>query len=108
VCKTSQFITLSENEVSQITWCKGCKIFSLSYKCCCASFTEKEINQFSKVLKGLRESEYNYEFMGKPQTIVTTPNSQIGFCLTEKDTANLIELVSEAVSVFQAFKIIYC
>lgn len=108
MCQTGQFITLVEAADAQITWCKGCQTFSITYKCCCASFTEKEVSQFHELLKGLNTQDYGYAFMGQPHTIIKNPSAYIGFCLTEKDTAQLIDFISEALTLFQAFRIIYC
>lgn len=107
MCQTSQFITLTEQKYGQITWCKGCKTFSLTYKCCCASFTEPELTQFNKLLKALKATDYHYEFNGAQHTIIKNPCAHIGFSLTEKDAKNLIKLTSEALAIFQAFKVIY-
>ena len=107
MCQNSSFVTLTESEDSQITWCKGCKTFSLSYKCCCASFTEKELIQFNELLKGLESLDYSYQFMGKPHTIIKNPCAYIGFCLSEKDTKKLESVTSEALTMFEAFRIIY-
>ena len=107
MCQTSQFITLTETKNSQITWCKGCNTFSISYKCCCASFTEKELKHFNQLLRGLRPVDHNYEFMGRPHAIIKNARTQVGFCLTQKDSTKLGELTSEALEIFQAFKVIY-
>ncbi len=107
MCDFSNYITLTETAASQITWCKGCRTFSLSYKCCCASFTEIEMRQFCSVLRELRGENYSYMFNDKPHTIIKGPCGYIGFCLSEEDTIELIRLTSEALSIFQAFKIIY-
>ncbi len=107
MCQTSQFLTLSESVDSQITWCKGCKTFSLAYKCCCASFTEKELIQFNELLRGLQEADYNYQFNNTPHTIIKNPSAHIGFNLTQSDTKALVNLSNEALAIFQAFKVIY-
>jgi hypothetical protein len=107
MCQRSEFITLTETEEAQITWCKSCKTFSLSYKCCCASFTEKELVQFCDLLEGLEDADFHYEFSGLPHTIIKNPCSLVGFCLSKNDTKELVKLSSEALTLFAAFRIIY-
>jgi len=107
MCQDNSYITLIESPDAQITWCKACKTFSLAYQCGCSSFTEPELSQFLDVLKNLEQYDYVYQLMGEPHAIIKNPCSNAGFCLTETNVKRLVAYVSEALTVFQAFKVIY-
>jgi len=107
MCHTDQFITLSESDCATISWCKGCKTFSLIYNTCCASFTEPELTQFRDLLDNLQPENYHLHALGKDRTIIRCPNAWVGFCLAKDDVSAMIELISEACTVFDAFRVIY-
>ncbi|MEM8939008.1 MAG: DUF6686 family protein [Bacteroidota bacterium] len=107
MCEISQYINLFEGNNCQITFCKGCKTFSLTYNSCCASFTAAELNQFKCVLEELREQDYHYDFMGKQMAIVKNPMAWIGFCLSKEDVEGLLCYIRESLTLYDAFHIIY-
>lgn len=107
MCQKGQFINLHESARCQITFCKGCKNFSLAFNSCCASFTLKEMNQFTHVLENLREEDFHYEFMEQEMAIVKNPMAWIGFCLTREDVVELLAAVRESMVLYDAFHIIY-
>ena len=107
MCQFGQSIDLFEGEKCQITFCKGCKTFSLVYSNCCASFTLVEMQQFKHVLKHLKEEDFHYDFTGQQMTIVKNPLAWIGFCLTRQDVHHLLGAVQESLVLYDAFHIIY-
>ena len=107
MCHTNQSMTLTESDDLQITWCRGCNNFSLCYKCCCASFTEKELRQFINILQDIDITRYDFDFNGKPHVIIHRPCSYIGFCLNQVDIEVLIQEISESLNLYEAYKVIY-
>ncbi len=107
MCSIDQYIELSANKDSQIAYCKCCKTFSLSYKSACASFTLIELDQFRKVLEGLEQTDFHYQMHEEHKAIVKNPYACIGFCLAEEEVALLIGQVKEALTLYEAFQIIY-
>lgn len=107
MCQVNQYITLSETKHCQVTYCKTCKTFSLTFKSCCASFTQPEFNGFRQILEGLTERDYHYDLIGEEKAIVKNPYVCIGFCLTQEETKMIIEAIRESQTLFEAFHIIY-
>ena len=107
MCSINRYITLNENQDCQITYCKNCKSFSLTYKSCCASFTIAAFDQFRQLLGALKEGDFHYDLMGQNRAIVKNPNSNIGFCLTAEEVGALTLSINEALTLFEAFYILY-
>lgn len=106
MCHNNQYLTLSESDRCQITYCKSCRTFSVVYKSCCASFTGPELEQFTDIIKSLTEEDFIYDFMGYQMAIVKNPYAYIGFCLTPDDVDYLIHAIQEAYVLFDAIQII--
>lgn len=107
MCHSNEHITLSESKNCQISWCKGCKSYSVLYKSCCLSFIQDEIAQFRDMLANLQESDFNYEFLGHQHAIVKNKYTYMGICLAKNDVDNLLGTVNRAISLNEAFQIIY-
>lgn len=107
MCSKEQYITLNETEEFQITYCRACHSFSVIYKSCCASFTLSEIGQFSQVLDSLTERDFCYAMMTDTFTIIKSPYSSTGFCLSRDDARSLYRAIKESLVLFEAFHIIY-
>ncbi len=107
MCINNNQLSLIEQDQCQITYCKGCKTFSLVFNSCCASFTKKELKQFRETLEGLRDSDYQFNYMDNQNAIVVKPNLYIGFCLSREETQLLHQSIMEAETLFEAFGVIY-
>lgn len=107
MCEIKNHILLSESSNSQITWCKCCRSFSVIYNSCGASFMEQELIQFNQVLKNLRIEDFSYEIKGNLHAIIKNPCSYVGFCLTKNEVGDLISLIDESLTVYEAFQVIY-
>lgn len=107
MCSTDPNITLSQSEDCQITYCKGCRTFSLTYKTCCASFTIVELDQFRQILGYLKKGDFQYDLMGEKRAIVKNQYASIGFCLTIEEVSILKLRINEAFTLFEAFHILY-
>jgi len=107
MCDTCNYIDLVETNVCQITYCKICKTFSLTYNSCCASFTPKELEQFHIVLRTLRSFDFHYDFKGMKMAIVKNSFASMGFCLSKEDASSLSDCVSESLTLFDAYHVIY-
>jgi len=107
MCETNQYITLSESQQCQITYCKCCKAFSVTFNSCCASFSWVELIEFRTILESLIPEDFQYQLMGKSMAIVKNPFICIGFCLTEADVEELVGALKESEVLFDAFHVIY-
>ncbi len=107
MCNTDNHIVLTESDNTQISWCRGCKTYSMLFKCCCVSFTQQEIESFQRVLNNLHERDFTYFFLGEEHALIQNHCSNTGLCLTRNDAENLKELIHEALTVNEAFSIIY-
>ena len=107
MCEVSEYLNLVESESCQITFCKRCKSFTLAYKSCCASFTAREMGQFKEVLQNLQECDFHYQLMGEEMALIKNPSVSIGFCLSRRDVRTLQMDISESLTLFDAFHIIY-
>ena len=107
MCSIDRYFTLSQTKDCQITYCKGCKSFSLTYKSCCASFTITELDQFRQILGYLKDGDFHYDLMGENRAIVKNPHANIGFCLTIEEVSDLTLSINEALTLFEAFYILY-
>ncbi len=107
MCTTEGYITLSETQDCQITYCKRCKSFSLTYKCCCASFSAAALDHFRQILGYLKKEDFHYDLIGEPKAIVKNPNANIGFCLSIEEVTSLTLSINEALTLFEAFHILY-
>lgn len=107
MCHIDQHIGLSETENGQISYCKGCRSFSLVYKSCCASFTKKEMSDFVQLLDGLRSEDFQYYVLGVPKAVVKNQFAYIGFCLDVDEVKDLRDSINQALSLFEGFNVIY-
>ena len=107
MCAIDDFVVLAQSENAQITYCKQCKSFSFTFKSSCASFTTSELDQFMKMLETLSPVDYNYHMMGKAMAIIRNSMSSLGLCLTPDDTQELIGVIRESQTLFEAFEVIY-
>jgi hypothetical protein len=107
MCFESDHITLSAKNRCQISYCRSCKSFSLIFRSSSASFLFDEMRQFKWLLVNLTDRDFQYNFFNEPHAILRTQNSFIGFCLTKPETREIIEAVSEAETLYEAFHIIY-
>ena len=107
MCESSEFITLSETENCQITYCKCCKAFSVAYKSCCTSLLPEELQRFKYELEILDVQDFHYELLGTKMAILRNPHTYMGFCLTREDVNHLLSCISEAETMYDAFQIIY-
>ena len=107
MCYATDHIILTESDNAQISWCKGCKSYSLVYNSCCLSFTETEIIQFKELLLGLNQSDFHYSFFGQPHALLKYDFVRFGVALKQSDIKSLINLIREALTVNEIFGIIY-
>ena len=107
MCTYGDHIILSKSDHVQISWCKGCKTYSLVYKTSCLSFTQKEFNQFKIVLDSLEEADFNYNFLGEPHALIKNQYAFMGVCLKAEDVLFLKEAMYEASTMKEVFGIIY-
>lgn len=107
MCNYSEHIILSQTEHTQISWCKGCKSYSLIYHNCALSFSPRELKQFRSMLRGLTEQDYHYDFMGKQMVLIKNQYGFMGVCFTEEEVDSLLGLISEALTMNEVFGIIY-
>ncbi|MEM9337104.1 MAG: DUF6686 family protein [Bacteroidota bacterium] len=107
MCNTCNLINLSESRNSQISWCKHCKKYTLLYNNCCMAFNSREFKEFKSLLMNLKDVDYQYSFLGKPHVLIKNNRAEIGISLTRKDTAILVEMITEALSINEVFGIIY-
>jgi len=77
------------------------------YNSCCAAFSIQELKEFKMILDGLRPQDFHYDVLGTPKAIVKNPMVCIGFCLSEKEASLLALSISEALTLFEAFNVIY-
>jgi len=77
------------------------------YKSCCLSFIQDEISQFRDMLVNLEELDFNYDFLGQKHAIVKNKYTYMGICLAKGDVDNLLDTVNKAISINEAFRIIY-
>ena len=107
MCTYSQHIILAQTDFAQISWCKGCKSYSLIYNNCALSFTPGELQQFQEMLGQLREHDYNYQFMGQSRVLIHNQCAHMGICFTSVEVSEIRDLIAEALTLFEAFSIIY-
>lgn len=107
MCESDSYITLTETENCQITYCKECRAFSIAYSNCCASFTPGELNGYKQVLESLHDRDYHYNLLGRNMAIVKNPHVCVGFCLDKNNVKELLGAIREAETLFEVFKIIY-
>lgn len=107
MCSNSQYILLSVKENAQISWCKGCKTYSLVFGTCCLSFTKEELGQFQQVVGNLNESDFNCRFLGKNQALIKNSYAYMGICLAKNDVPMILELIHESTAVNEVLQIIY-
>lgn len=107
MCETSQSLDLVETTECQITYCKACKTFSVTYNSCCASFTPRELEQFHIVLSSLRARDFHYHVQGEQMVIIKNPVASVGFCLSQADASELSSSVAESLTLFDAYHVIY-
>jgi hypothetical protein len=98
---------LAEHENAQISWCRGCHGYSLVYGNCCLSFTKNELKQFKEVLDGFTPADFTYQFLGEPHVLLKNQFANIGFSLTAQDAQLLEEVIDQALTVQEVFKIVY-
>lgn len=107
MCTYSQHIILSESDNAQVSWCKGCQGYSVIFNSCALSFSAFELGHFRNILKSLSERDFHYDFPGGRQVLIKNHGASLGICLTQKQVDNLEQLIAEAQTVVEAFKIIY-
>jgi hypothetical protein len=107
MCIYSQHIILTEIENAQISWCKGCRSYSLIFNSCAMSFTKSELEQFKEVLASLTEADFHYDFLGERQVLLKNQFGYMGICLTQRQVYDLEQLVAEALEMNEVFQIIY-
>lgn len=96
-----------ETDQCQITYCKGCRTFTLVYKSSCANFTFDELEGFKHVLEDLGAEDYFFTFCDRQMAIVKSPRESVGFCLAPEDVVYLLDSLKESLTLFDAFQIIY-
>ncbi|MEL6535370.1 MAG: DUF6686 family protein [Bacteroidota bacterium] len=107
MCQYCDHIILSQTDHAQLSWCKGCRSFSLVYRNCALSFTPKELKQFKRMLEELSEEDYNYDFFGQQMVLIKNQYAYMGVCFTECEVDILLDLISEALAMKEVFGIIY-
>lgn len=107
MCYNNEHLSLIESTNAQISWCKGCKSFSVIYKSSCLTFIKEELKQFHEVLRKLRASDFHYNFFGEPQIIIKNEQARMGMCLNENEFSELKDMVGEALTMKEVFEIIY-
>lgn len=107
MCTYSQHIILTKTEKAQISWCKGCRSYSLIYNSCALSFTKTELKQFKEVLTRLTEADFHYDFLGQRQVLLKNQFANMGICLTQRQVYELEKTMAEALEMNEIFRIIY-
>lgn len=107
MCNTNEHIVLTESEDSQISWCKGCKNYSLIFRSFCMAFSDRELLDFKRMLCSLNPEDYHYDVLGSFHAIIKYDYSSIGISLSKSDTKRLVGLIEEAMAMKEVFGIIY-
>ena len=107
MCQDLNHVVLTETEKAQVSWCKGCKNYSVLYNGCCLSFTEKEIAQFKDILHQLSDEDYHYNFLHDHYALIKHNGCNMGIAINREDTQQLIMIIHEATSIKEVFGIIY-
>ncbi|MEM7550988.1 MAG: DUF6686 family protein [Bacteroidota bacterium] len=106
MCDISNHLILSETDNCQITWCSGCRTYSLIFNNCCASFTEPEFKQYKCILDNLKTADFHYDLLGKGHALLKNPKVNVGFCLTQDDATKLTDLIGQALVMSEAYQIV--
>lgn len=106
MCKDSQFITLLENDYSEVILCKKCKSYSLSYKTSCATFQYHELSKFSRMLTNLRKEDFCHYISGIAHVKIKNPTSHVGFCLSKSEVYDLIDITNQALLLQTSYEIL--
>jgi len=107
MCQGSNHIVLTETSNAQISWCKGCKNYSIIFNSCCFGFNHEELLGFKQVLHRLTDDDYHYSFMDTKYAIIKRDRSSLGVTLSKNDTEAFISLIDEALAMKEVFGIIY-
>lgn len=107
MCSIEQSIVLSEAKNAQFTWCKCCKVYSLVFNNCCSSFTQDELKEFQSALSQLTDLDFRFQMLNQWFVILKTKNTRVGMCLTQEDTQILSEMIVKALTLQEAFDIVY-
>ncbi|WP_375578333.1 DUF6686 family protein [Marivirga tractuosa] len=107
MCENKNSITLFESGRNKISYCKGCKSYSLIYKTTCFSIPEAHYEEYHTLLKSLSPKDFHYFIEENYYTLIKNPIYPVGFCLSPEDATSLIEMMEQARLVEEAFSILY-
>lgn len=107
MCNLSQHIILSEVPNGQISWCKGCRTYSLIYNSCCLSFSGEKLILFREVLLGLSEEDFIYNFFGRRMVLLKNQYALSGICLSREEVDLLEQMIGEALTIKEVFELVY-
>ena len=107
MCSKESHIELSASEFGQVSWCKCCSTYSIIFKSTCASFDCRQMEEFKSVLENLKDSDFHFNVAGQELVLLKNQFANVGFCFNREDAGNVIQLIYEALTMHEAFKIIY-
>jgi hypothetical protein len=107
MCETRNSKTLFESERNKISYCHGCKSYSLIFNTTCFSIPQEHFEEFLTLIKSLQPKDYHYLISGEPFTLIKNQMFPIGFCLSPTDAEALIDMMEQAKLVEEAFSILY-
>lgn len=107
MCLQSNHIVLTESANGQVSWCKGCKNYSVIYNSCCFAFTDKELLKFKAVLEHLSPDDYHYHFLDDTFVIIKHERTNMGITLRKNETKQLIALLEESLTIKEVFSVLY-
>lgn len=107
MCKNKNSKTLFESGRNKISYCKGCKSYSLIFKTTCFSIPKEHFIEYLNLLKSLSPKDFHYFIEDNYYTLIKNPMYPVGFCLSPEDVSSLIEMMEQARLVEEAFSILY-
>ena len=106
MCVNQNEPSLSSSLNGQISWCKNCNHFSVIYKTTCMLFRKNDLKSFVGLLQSLQPEDFKYDFVHGSQVILKNNCSSVGLSLTMGETKELINLLSEAMLIYDAKQLI--
>ncbi|MGK7390181.1 MAG: DUF6686 family protein [Candidatus Cyclobacteriaceae bacterium M2_1C_046] len=107
MCNYHQQIIFTETEKGQVSWCSGCRSYSVVFNSCVMAFTQKELEQFIDLITNLTDNDFQYNFKNEKHVLIKNQFAFIGICLTYEDLNLLADMVNESLTLTEVFKIIY-
>jgi hypothetical protein len=65
------------------------------------------MNLFKSILENLTPSDFNFSINGNEYVIIRNAQSAVGLCITMQESTDLIKMINKALTLTEAFEIIY-